>query len=621
MTTDCKSLLSFVILLLIASPIARAQTPPPPEYLDQGRSESQRQSWYLTSQGSRLLPLAWFLALELPGSNEKIVAPSNMRRYGYLASYSAGATLPIGFAVDTGLSPDRSTSSWVGMTCAACHTAEVTYQGKLLRVDGAPTLADFETFFDDLVAALKATNEEQVKFEKFAVDVLGSQLAAGKAQLKAELQVQADWYATLAAKNRSSVRYGHGRLDAQGHILNKISLIVGAQQQLSGFTSNAPASYPFLWYTPKQEKAQWNGLVEQPGVADLGILARNIGQVIGVFASVDVASNQTKYPSSVRKANLEALENLVKELKPPKWPETILPKLGSLKDGKELFELHCAECHNSVDRATGNPIEPKRPLARMEPLAKIGTDIWLACNTFRHTSNSGLLEGRKVRVLLDDDPPHGPILHTDKTSFMLKNMIIGAFLGFPPPPAGPPDTSALQEVQVKQFLLGSRDRTALNIDAPKIAFAPLDQNLTSADRTAPIMDGSKIDSAPLDQNLTSEGECRDASKQGDMTLAYKGGPLHGIWATAPYLHNGSVPTLADLLLPANRRPTSFRVGGTEFDPDSVGFKSDSQDGPFEFRVRDASGKIIPGNDNAGHEFGTSLLETQRKALLEYLKSL
>jgi len=96
--------------------------------------------------------------------------------------------------------------------------------------------------------------------------------------------------------------------------------------------------------------------------------------------------------------------------------------------------------------------------------------------------------------------------------------------------------------------------------------------------------------------------------------------LNGIWATAPYLHNGSVPTLYELLLPPNQRKTTFWVGGTQFDPNDVGFKSNPGDGPFEFRVRDANGKIIPGNDNAGHDYGTaSMTNEERRALVEYLR--
>jgi hypothetical protein len=110
---------------------------------------------------------------------------------------------------------------------------------------------------------------------------------------------------------------------------------------------------------------------------------------------------------------------------------------------------------------------------------------------------------------------------------------------------------------------------------------------------------------------------------------YKARPLNGIWASAPYLHNGSVPTLADLLLPAERRPKSFHVGSRNYDPDRVGFRTDDPNDPI-FQARDDDGRGIPGNSNEGHEFGTESIslgsperldDNERRALLEYLKSL
>jgi hypothetical protein len=102
--------------------------------------------------------------------------------------------------------------------------------------------------------------------------------------------------------------------------------------------------------------------------------------------------------------------------------------------------------------------------------------------------------------------------------------------------------------------------------------------------------------------------------------SYKGRPLNGIWATAPYLHNGSVPTLADLLKPARDRPRTFSVGSREFDPEKVGFRTDDPSYPI-FRARNEDGTPVPGNSNEGHEFGADLTGGERRALLEYLKSL
>src|SRR5260370_17068936 len=81
-------------------------------------------------------------------------------------------------------------------------------------------------------------------------------------------------------------------------------------------------------------------------------------------------------------------------------------------------------------------------------------------------------------------------------------------------------------------------------------------------------------------------------------LAYKGRPLTGIWATPPYLHNGSVPTLYDLLLPPEDRPKSFYLGSREFDPAKVGYvTAQSADNSFLYPTRDDAGRILDGNPN------------------------
>ena len=108
-------------------------------------------------------------------------------------------------------------------------------------------------------------------------------------------------------------------------------------------------------------------------------------------------------------------------------------------------------------------------------------------------------------------------------------------------------------------------------------------------------------------------------------LCYKVRPLNGIWATPPYLHNGSVPNLFALLSPVNERPTTFYLGNREYDPVKVGYVTDALPGGFLF---DTS---LRGNHNTGHEFsddakkpgviGRALTPDERRAIIEYLKTL
>ena len=102
------------------------------------------------------------------------------------------------------------------------------------------------------------------------------------------------------------------------------------------------------------------------------------------------------------------------------------------------------------------------------------------------------------------------------------------------------------------------------------------------------------------------------------TGQYMARKLNGIWATGPYLHNGSVPTLYHLLYP-EQRPGRFLVGNREYDPAKLGFQSESATMPVNVWAFDTT---QPGNSNIGHsgeQFGTLLSEGDKAALLEYLK--
>ncbi len=94
--------------------------------------------------------------------------------------------------------------------------------------------------------------------------------------------------------------------------------------------------------------------------------------------------------------------------------------------------------------------------------------------------------------------------------------------------------------------------------------------------------------------------------------------LDGIWLRAPYLHNGSVPTLADLLTAPGERPRTFWRGYDVYDPAKVGFVvqgAAAQQAGTELDTR------LRGNGNQGHDFGTGLADADKTALLEYLKTL
>jgi hypothetical protein len=131
--------------------------------------------------------------------------------------------------------------------------------------------------------------------------------------------------------------------------------------------------------------------------------------------------------------------------------------------------------------------------------------------------------------------------------------------------------------------------------------------------------------ALLANELPSVGSSFEAIKQlvkglleGPPDLnVYKARPLNGVWATAPYLHNGSVPNLWELLTPAKARRTKFCIG--DYNTELVGYTVVEDCNASDPRWFDAT---IPGNKNSGHEYGiVGLSDDDKRALIQYLKTL
>ncbi|HEU0301745.1 MAG TPA: cytochrome c [Longimicrobium sp.] len=110
-----------------------------------------------------------------------------------------------------------------------------------------------------------------------------------------------------------------------------------------------------------------------------------------------------------------------------------------------------------------------------------------------------------------------------------------------------------------------------------------------------------------------------------VTDGYANLPLDGVWLRAPYLHNGSVPTLYDLLKPAAERPRAFYRGNDVYDQRDAGFvHTVAEQGGRRFflhRTHRDDGEPLPANSNQGHEYGTGLSEAEKRQLVEYLKTL
>lgn len=533
-------------------------------YLEQNWSAADREWFYSIDQGSRLLPYRIFINLE-QSDNEGLLSDTfNLLRFGFLPA-KAGKNNPDGLPVGLVRS-----NGYFGLTCAACHTQQIKYQNKFIRIDGGQSMMDLPLFLGAVEASMGATLADKNKYTRFVNRVLGKKPAA-KARMELDMEFN-NYYSKIKEYNKrnyTEVSYGYSRLDAFGAILNKGLSLTGVKDNFN--PPDAPTSLPYIWDTPQHDYVEWDGSQSN---ADIGALARNVGEVIGVFGDVKPVTKKWLfvvdggYSSSIQTGNLRDLEKKIAKLHSPSWPE-LFPGIDrkKAKTGRVLYEKHCLSCHRDIDRT-----DPDRKIkTRMSTLDAIQTDPWMARNAIEQRGKTGIFRGKPRFYTVGD------IMGDEEPALYIVNNLMGGVLKNNP----------------IQSLLAIRD--AKEMGHPDEIHPPK------------YVDGEIIEKG---QEVSEKA-----------LLAYKARPLNGIWAGGPFLHNGSVPNLYELLLPADKRSDSFYIGSWEFDPIKVGYVDEERPGSFYF---DTS---LKGNSNAGHEYGTGeygtapFSEDEIWALIEYMKTL
>jgi hypothetical protein len=546
-----------IFLVLAASSLAQESKL---ENIEQHWAATDRHEFWYIDQGSKIMPMAWFLKLECATSQKHcdstglFSSSANLKSYGFITDTSgiAGAlnphNLPIGFSSG---SPDGV--EYAGLTCAACHTANIKSGNRSWIIEGGPAMLNFDLFLGELVTAVDETRNN-----------IGGRLQRFKDQIP---NLNMDEFnrtvQSLDSRRRINTPVypaGFARVDAFGHIFNQIIVEHLKNPEKFAPKPNAPASYPELWDIAQHPFVQWNYSAPNLGVGEqaIGSLARNIGEVLGVFGTVDICHNDPKscpeksmwfYKSSANIENLRKIEALLANLRSPLWPFDI--NQAAADRGKWIYMQECSRCHALIDRNNPPQSYPAIPVE----VAEVGTEPLLAKNINDLKIPTGILKGAPKAAFLR--PAWWDIFHF--------------------------------------FSFGSSEY-ARNMAAH------LTLNLIP----------SKSDQI----DLAIKGLLYQEVVQ--RTLHYKSRPLNGIWASAPYLHNGSVPSLVDLLKPDKDRPKSFCVGDGEYDPISVGYKQYQEPCPSRTEKLDTA---KPGNSSAGHQYGVWRTQAEKSDLLEFLKRL
>lgn len=662
-----------ILVNLLPPPLPKLPETKAAYWLEQNWSLKDRHWFHHASQGTATFPVPyeWFMALEqprlrlfsqpgmmkdsaylerfgfIPSPQSIQTDTTTLRRYGYANVYettqgsdwSTNWTpaenvdgLPVGFARMTGVvdpATGRREEDKIGLTCAACHTGQIHYQGIDIRFDGGPAMTDLKKLELSTGLSIEYTLYVPFRFRRFADRVLGPDASkADREALKQKLSAIGsfliDWaqtqQKTVEAKKtwngrqQKDTEEGFGRLDALNRIGNQVFSQDLALSGVKGFEKNlhaqdAPVSYPAIWTVPWFKFAQYDASIEQP-------LIRNAGEALGVTALLNLSGAYPEdrlWRSSVHINTLGWIEELLRGPDPfkaadpaaekkfggllsPKWPSQILGDAWRIdqtkaENGRKIYEEMCAGCH----------------------LPAVNTPAFWSSGHWEPSGDSKVLNAVTIPLKeIQTDPEQSLVLSkrvVDVPGFLKVN------------------TADLQKWWQCDVPTASASPNEMVYALGLMTVVDLVARKWMDDEKVPDAERAKIWNLARKNCLNPAPDPR-----------YRARPLNGIWATAPYLHNGSVPSLYWLLKPQHERPTSFCMGRRDYDPVTVGFAvtpgERCKTGETEFSAGSEKDPI-QGNSVLGHSFELKEGEAkhdgaigrmfkddaERYDLIEYLKTL
>jgi cytochrome c5 len=610
----------------------------------QGLSGDRQSDFYHLTEGADIYPYEWVLHLKSASFKDAsgqaaALFPLLETRFGMLKSPNRGDFVSpyIGISVSwTNSAPDKMdarggdanvrvrggdggtrSTKVVGTSCSLCHTSGWTVGGTFYRIDGAVSRVDGMGYFEELARSTITLLAKKKVMEQFLRDL-------GVPEPEREAKEQVDFFMRevghdshiagidlgrvsgmltllLAGKNnlhrlRKSQRalhvslerlyrltYGLGRIDEIGdmkHRLGVIAKLCTGDDPRAAVTPPGPGRFDAFDRLAAAVLEMKTGLnfdapVRYPPMWGLKYTAlvhynANTNAVLmrnaGEAVGLGAVVTSKEWDSSINFKNLDRIEKLLYDVPVPQW----------------------------------NAIFADRPDLHAKPeLAARGKAIY----------------EKSCKGCHETDDRVGP------TKMLYQDRLYPA------------------------SRIGTDPRQAENLD-------PIGERMNQALRTLTLgVRGRYYEKQGIPEATRADWELRDlrggeffrwthngesvqqelyGNNYGNVApgLHYRARHLAGIWAVAPFLHNGSVPTLWDLLQPSSHRPRYFRnTISTAYDPIRMGIYYAEADGRVR-RCKDDDRECfdttLPGNDNRGHEgaeFGTELSPQDKQALMEYLKVL
>ncbi len=530
-------------------------------------TEEERQMFYHSSQGSQVMPNDWFLALEQPNSNELFISNDYMSKFRFLPdpnSLHNPNLLPIGFAKDD---PDPVTGvENLGLSCALCHTSVITYKGMGIRIDGAPGVFNFDLFLEQLILAVGVTEAPQLfqrVFDPGKFDRFAHRVLGKKYTSRAADDLHAEVKVWLKEKVTLKAQ------EIQSDTLQRAKATTSGFGRLDALGTGGNTVYRKLssknlavMNAPVKAFPLWYAS-EYDWVQSNGSIRQPLARNIIEALAVNAYVALPGKDEAIRYTSSARLRQM--------WEmENAAAKLAAPAWQESILgrvDLAKAERGKALyAQYCSNCHSPK-----IEPAPLCGDDI-----AIKHKKRYFILRlFDYARIGTDEN---------DATNFASRTLN-ASLLGLGPDTAGP---------TIIAMTVGGVLRKGLQ-----------DAKLGLTEEQ-------------MDDWVGYRADCWRAPK------AYPARPLDGSWATAPYLHNATVPNMYQLLLPGDQRDKVFYTGSTEYDPVHMGYETTRFPGAFRL---DTS---ISGNSNRGHEFrnappgtkgviGPEFNDTQRYEVVEYMK--
>lgn len=538
-----------------------AALPPAPPSLPSGLDTAERARFYHQPIGTETLPLALLRALDSSVTHRRFF--DGLARFGMLRDPDPANTeqLPVGMSLQP--ADEQHPLAMVGVTCSACHVREIRLGAAAIRIDGAPSTFDVHALFSEALASVRATLESP----------------------RAALEFIARFRRESNGKDLSRINAAVLSLTCPGCDEAEIDRRVGDQ---------------IAWLAPRPPRPELQSrMARSPeGQEALARSRRSLRDRLFVLKAYFVHLQRiadrpaASAPGPGRCDPLAGARDLLA-------PDAARSPLEAISDIPALWG-------SATTAWVGRAGDTAPPLAR-DLAVVLGSGAAWDRNTFASTVRASEIAGAE----------------------RLAEKIAS--------PAWPEDV--LGKIDERRAERGEAlfEKHCARCHAGSSAAARGDDKRDDSAGTDPLraaLLGRKIGDRPLSDLLGEalgrlEARAGAARSPGGGAVGwptrgrYLARPLTGAWATAPYLHNGSVPTLFDLLQPAARRPRTFVVGGREYDPVKLGLavaareQAGAERAPAGFTYDTSQ----PGNSNAGHEFGTRLPDTDKRDLLEYLKRL